>query len=265
VSEPNDATVLGCDLHIRKDAEGVISLSGELAELLVQARSGYAWPKRCSPSTSQQSIIDLERDTHQRIESLDDEKAHWIIQQVSLWGGNRGRAQPALDHASSAEKKEFAGLIQALLSPGSFEKALSGLSAKPGVDLVIATKVYRFCWPEGGAAVDRHSSYFFNSLDFMHADGKRTKCCHFRRQRSGQQTRTGPASRLAIYDPSGRGRDANLREYAHCYLPLLSAVAASLNDLAVTFTCAATGAKKGWRPADVEMAAYQWWSRNGPP
>ena len=77
------------------------------------------------------------------------------------------------------------------------------------------------------------------------------------------ELRPGPTSRLAIYDPSGRGRDANLREYAHCYLPLLSAVAASLNGLGVTFTCAATGAKKGWRPADIEMAAYQWWSRNG--
>lgn len=251
MSEPNDATVLGGDLHIRKDAEGAISLSGELAELLVHARSGYAW--RALPSTSQQRIIDLERHTHQRIESLDDEKAHWIIQQVSLWGGNRGRAQRALDQASPAEKSEFAGLIQALLSPQSFEKALSGLSAKTGLCLVIATKIYRFCWPQGGAAVDKHSSYFFNSLDFVDADGKRTKCCHFRRQWSGQQTRTGPTSRLDIYNPSGH--DANLRVYAHCYLPLLSAVAASLNGLGLTFTCAATGAKKGWRPADVEMAA----------
>ena len=261
MAAPTDTTVLG-DLHIRKDAEGVISLSGELAELLVQARSGYAW--RASSSTSQQRIIDLERDTHERIESLNDEKAHWIIQQVSRWGGNRGSASPKIDHASPAEKREFAGLIQALLSPRSFEKALSGLSAKPGLDLVIATKVYRFCWPEGGAAVDRHSSYFFNSLDLMDADGKRTKCCQFRRQWDGKRTRAGPTSRLAIYDPGGRGRDANLREYAHCYLPLLSAVAASLNGLGLTFTCAATGAKKGWRSADIEMAAYQWWSRNGP-
>jgi hypothetical protein len=168
---------------------------------------------------------------------------------VSRWGGNRGSASPKIDHASPAEKREFAGLIQALLSPRSFEKALSGLSAKPGLDLVIATKVYRFCWPEGGAAVDRHSSYFFNSLDLMDADGKRTKCCQFRRQWDGKRTRAGPTSRLAIYDPGGRGRDANLREYAHCYLPLLSAVAASLNGLGMTFTCAATGAKKGWRSA----------------
>jgi hypothetical protein len=265
VGEPNDATVLGSNLHIRKDAEGAISLSGELADLLVHARSDYSWPKQCSPRRSQQRIIDLETDTHQRIESLDDDKAHWIIQQVSLWGGNRARAQSDLDHVPPAQKKEFAGLVQALLSPQSFEKALSGLSAKPGLHLVMATKVYRFCWPQGGAAVDRHCSYFFNSLDSMDADGKRTKCCHFRRQWDGKRTRAGPSSRLAIYDASGRGHGANLREYAHCYLPLLSAVAASLNGLGLTFTCAATGAKKGWRPADVEMAAYQWWSRNGPP
>jgi hypothetical protein len=150
VPEPNDATVLGCDLHIRKDAEGTISLSGGLAELLVHARSDYAW--RGSPSASQQCIIDLERRTHQRLESLDDEKAHWIIQQVSLCGGNWVSKHRALDQASPAQKKKFAGLIQELLSTRAFEKALNGLSAKPSLHLVMATKIYRFCWPEGGAA-----------------------------------------------------------------------------------------------------------------
>jgi hypothetical protein len=31
--------------------------------------------------------------TGQRIQNLDYEKAHWILQQVSLWGGNNARAQ----------------------------------------------------------------------------------------------------------------------------------------------------------------------------
>jgi hypothetical protein len=123
----------------------------------------------------------------------------------------------------------------------------------------MATKIYRFCRPLEGAAVDRHCSYFFNSLDLIDVDGERAKCVIFKREWATGRHRT---SRLANF--TSRGLDANLREYVRRYLPLLVAIANCLNARSLTFTCAATGREKYWRPADVEMAAYQWWSRNGP-
>jgi len=54
-------------------------------------------------------------------------------------------------------------MIGWLLTSGSTEHALRELTKQPGLGLVMASKIYRFCSPHIGAAVDRHSSYFFNS------------------------------------------------------------------------------------------------------
>jgi hypothetical protein len=59
-------------------------------------------------------------------------------------------------------------------------------------------------------------------------------------------------------------REWNLDQYLDCYLPLLAAIAGSLNSTLGGFPCAVSANRKAWRPADVEMAAYEWWSRNGP-
>ena len=45
------------------------------------------------------------------------------------------------------------------------------------------------------------------------------------------------------------------------YLPLLRAMADSLNAAKRIYICAVTGEPRKWWPADVEMAAYQYWSQ----
>jgi len=141
----------------------------------------------------------------------------------------------------------------------SYLNAVDSLADLPGIGLVIATKIFRFCCPAVGAAVDRHASYFFNSLDVVSSGQDRRKALAFRREWA---TGAKSTSRLATYTPSGYlwNRD----QYAGRYLPFLSSIASSLNDLKVPFMCAATGKQMAWRPTDIEMAAYYWWARNGP-
>lgn len=108
--------------------------------------------------------------------------------------------------------------------------------------------------PLVGAAVDRHSSYFFNSLPVI-GHGFST---NFRREwANGRHT----TSRLAIYQ-AARYR-GNRTEYFAAYVPLLMCIARQLNVGGHQFVCAATGAIKQWTPADVEMAAYYWWAGHG--
>jgi hypothetical protein len=131
---------------------------------------------------------------------------------------------------------------------------LDSLSGLPGISLVIASKIYRFCYPRVGAAIDRHASYFFNSLPIV-GQGPST---HFTREWANGAHR---GSRLAIY--SAAGFAANSSEYVQTYLPTLAGLATALNMAGHQYQCAATGLMKTWTPADVEMASYYWWALNG--
>jgi hypothetical protein len=238
-------------------SDGSIRLSKRLAELLVEARETYAWPAKETAAASQQRIIDLESETCLRIQNLDPEKAHWIVQQVSMWGGNNARAQRVIEAAMLSQREQFAISIKSLSIPDNTKGVLQSLSQQPGLRLVMATKLYRFCSPECGAALDRHCSYFFNSLRVRDADGILRGCTLFKREWADGKNRT---SRLAVY--TDHGHRTNLDEYVDSYLPLLRSIADQLNSQKISYLCAASSSRRRWRPADVDMAAYQWWSRN---
>ena len=206
-------------------------ISDKLAGLLNDEREHYKW-NATTAAVSQRNIIELETEIARRIEHLDAGEAGWIVREVSRWGGNNQKALHTLASASSEQNYTFARLIKQLLSPTSATDALRALTKQPGLSLVMASKIYRFCCPDVGAAVDRHSSYFFNSLPLQAEGGLVSACTRFRRAWANGQHRT---SRLAT-------------------------VAQLLNSRS-GFLCAATKAKKRWRPADVEMASYSWWSR----
>ena len=165
----------------------------------------------------------------------------------------------AIQNATPTTRERMHLAISLLDSPEGLEVGLKALSNLPGISLVIASKIYRFCYPEAGAAIDRHASYFFNSLDVVDSSGERTKATHFRREWvNGPDTTT----RLATF--TNAGFTHNLNEFTKHYLGLVSNIAGALNDIRATFTCSATGRPKNWRPTDVEMAAYYWWAQHGP-
>ena len=256
---PNDASVFNSGVRILASDGGKPRLSDGLAELFLHAREGYAWPKKQTAQESQQRVADLELRVGSLAGSLNSQNAQLILEEVSEWGGNNATAQRAISYASPAQCREFAGLIAEFRHPGQLRSALQGLADQPGIDLVMATKVFRFCVPNVGAAVDRHCSYFFNSLLDWRAPAVPTGCTQFRRQWADGKHR---ATRLATFTQSGR--EWNLDHYLKTYVPLLAEIADSLNGTVGGFNCAAIDARRAWRPADVEMAAYQWWSRNGP-
>ncbi len=230
-------------------------ISDKLAGLLTDEREQYRW-NATTAAVSQGNIIELETEVARRIEHLDAGNAGWIVREVSRWGGNNQKALHTLASASSEQNCTFARLIKQLLTPVSATDALRGLTKQPGLSLVMASKVYRFCCPDVGAAVDRHSSYFFNSLPLQAEGGPVSNCTRFKREWANGRHR---ASRLAIYADSNC--EANLGEYSGVYLPALATIAALLNSQSGGFLCAATKAPKRWRPADVEMASYSWWAR----
>jgi hypothetical protein len=80
------------------------------------------------------------------------------VQRVSEWVGNRTKAKDVISNTSDTQKQQLAGFIRELLMPSSIKSGLRGLTGQPGIDLVMATKIYRFCTPSTGAAVDRHCS-----------------------------------------------------------------------------------------------------------
>jgi len=256
---PNDASVFGSELHILASEGGTLRLSDRLVELFVQSRERYAWPKKQTAEDSQKKIVDLEKQVHILTANLDGENAQLIVQEVSEWGGNNAKAKHAISCASHAQKQEFARLFSELLTPSATKSALQGLTVQPGVDLVMATKIYWFCVPRVGAAIDRHCSYFFNSLWDRRVLGAPRACAQFRREWANGKHR---ATRSATF--SKAGPEWNLHQYLDTYLPLLAAIADSLNSMVGGFRCTASQNTKAWRPADVEMAAYHWWSRNGP-
>lgn len=255
MAPPLDAPAFDSHTYLCISLAEMLCSSEALADLLVDARENYTW--RETTAASQQKIIDLETETERRIRRLDAENAHWIVQKVSSWGGNYARAQSVIAAAPPAQKSRLASLIGKLLDPESARSALNELTKQPGVGLVMATKIYRFCCPGRGAAVDRHSSYFFNSLQVRGEGGESRPCTRFKREWASGKHRT---SRLAIY--SEATCSMNLNEYLATYLPLLGRIAGLLNVKRRGFVCAASRVTKLWRPADVEMAAYYWRSQN---
>lgn len=185
-------------------------------------------------------------------------EAHAIVEEVSRWARNNAVSRTAIANATTDTKKQMQKAITLLGSPDGPGPGLDALSCLPGVHLVIATKIYRFCLPHIGAAVDRHVSYFFNSLDVVSSSQPTTKATHFLREWSNGRR---ASTRLGSYSPARYTH--NRREVTDCYLPLISQIAGELNAPFAPYTCAATGLSQAWRPADVEMAAYYWWACNG--
>ena len=257
MAPPNDSS-LPTGVQMNRLQSGSLVVSEPLAELLVNARTKYEWPKGAGTARSQNTILELEARVARLIKSLDLEGAHSIVAGVSLWGGNKKRAQADIDSASPQIRAGMMTAIGHMMGHSTLKNGLDDLSALPGLRLVMATKVYRFCCPATGAAVDRHASYFFNSLDVADTDGIRLKSTKFKREWPDGTHKT---SRLAAYIPSHHA--TNRAEFVDTYLPLLGKIADSLNALGATFKCGATGIEKSWHPADVEMAAYYWWAHHG--
>lgn len=255
--EPNDSSLpQGVALHRLTD--DAINLSNELVALLVGARNEYEWPSGKGRVESQKTIIELEEDVSALINEANIESAHIVFQRVSEWAGNNAKAHIAIVEASADTKMKMQNCLRLLSNPASQNLGMDRLAEIPGVNLVIASKIFRFCCPQTAAAVDRHASYFFNSLDFFSHEMLPGKATHFRREWSDGKHAT---SRLATFTPGYF--KVNRNEYFDVYLPLLHNIAAKLNSLQEFYECAVTGQLKNWRPTDVEMAAYYWWARNG--
>lgn len=255
MAPPVDAPVFRPAIYLVRLPHERWGVSDKLSGMLTDEREHYTWKARTA-AASQRNIIELETEVARRMEHLDVYNARWIVLEVSRWGGNNQKALHTLALASSEQNCTFARLIRLLLKPASATDALGELTKQPGLSLVMASKIYRFCCPDVGAAVDRHSSYFFNSLPLQVEGGPVSSCTHFRRQWANGQHR---ASRLATFTDSHC--EANLSEYCTVYLPALATIAELLNSQRGGFLCATTNARRTWRPADVEMAAYSWWSR----
>lgn len=257
---PNDSPIVfPVDCFIAVNADGTFTISPALAALIVAAREGYDWPAGTSPALSQAKVLDLEAVVTGLMTPLTPAKALDIVRKVSSWGSNNKKAQEDIEAATPFHQAKMAEAIVAIGALATLKKGLNALSALPGLRLVMATKVYRFCYPLLGAgAIDRHASYFFNSVPAVSAAGIPLSLTDFRREWStGKHTK----SRLAIFQPNGYNH--NLTVFVDKYLIVLEKIATALNVSGVTYTCAATDAVNMWHPADVEMAAYYWWAQNG--
>lgn len=250
---PNDYPSLPPAANLLRNGHG-LTLSNALMDLLVDARETYDWPAGTGARVSQQNIIDLEVLVAGQLVGLNPARAHQIVIAVSEWAGNNAKSHNRILAASFAEQQVMERAIHGLITLGRERGGLDDLCNLPGISLVIASKIYRFCSPQIGAAVDRHASYFFNSLPVV-GWGNST---NFGREWSSSR-RT--SSRLRIYSKAGFVR--NLDEYFQVYLPLLSGIADALNLAGRNYRCAASGSFRDWAPADVEMAAYYWWACHG--
>ena len=254
---PNDYA-LPARVEAHRLPNDCLSLSDTLVNLLVDARSAYDWPAGTGARKSQQTIRDLEAGVAQWMQALSDENANNIVTKVSEWAGNNARSHNAIVQATPDVRVKMLNSLKLFNDSDSLGNAIDALSNLPGISLVITSKTSRFCCPSVGAAVDRHTSYFFNSLEFISPEGLRDRATNFRREWSnGQHT----ASRLASHNLSSYTR--NRHEFVTIYLPLLRSIANALNAIPAPYYCAATGEQKNWRPTDVEMAAYYWGACNG--
>lgn len=252
--QPHDAKCLppGSDLTLQ--TKGTYVPSKPLIDLLVKARSDYDWPAGTGAAASQQTIVNLKVSIACRLIDPNAKAANGIVVDVSNWAGNNVSSHAQLVNATPAQKAAMLAAISYLMTPFREVDGINELCALPGISLVIASKIFRFCSPKVGAAVDRHASYFFNSLP-INGHGAVT---NFTREWStGHHT----SSRLAIY--SRCGYTHNLKQYFESYLPILTCIANALNTYPAQYRCASTNKMKNWTPADVEMAAYYWWACNG--
>jgi hypothetical protein len=244
---------------IEETGIGRITLSTKLVDILLNSRQNYDWPSGTGTRRSQEIIILLENTIKEILISLTAEQACQIISRASAWGGNNKSAQLQIENAPAFIQRDMKKCILELLCGCQIKNALYNLSQLPGIGLVMASKVYRFCCPNVGVAVDRHSSFFFNSLPLLMLSGQQKYATNFKREwATGKHT----TSRLAIYQNSNLLY--NLNEYLNSYLPLLNRIASYLNNNGVTYLCPVSNENKTWRATDVEMAAYYWWSQNGP-
>lgn len=257
MGKPNDTDDLpeSVELYL---VDGRLQPSRALIDLLVRARSAYDWPAGAGASQSQQSILNLEAAVAGLVNNLNPNAAHTIVEKVSYWAGNNAVSHSAIVNATQDTMTQMQSAITLLVALGGPGRGLDALSVLPGVSLVIASKIYRFCIPSAGAAVDRHASYFFNSLDIVAPNKQGAKATHFLREWANGRHAT---SRLAIYNRTRYMQ--NRQEFTEHYLPVLAQIADELNALPAHYMCAATGRPQTWRPADVEMAAYYWWACHG--
>ena len=253
MAPPNDAPSLPAGIVLTRATNNQCSPAQPLINLLLQARNEYDWPSGTGAAQSQQTILNLEASVRAHLANLTPANAHAIVVAVSLWAGNNANSHAQIVGALPALKVQMQTAVSCLVN-GQECAGIDALCALPGISLVIASKIFRFCSPVQGAAVDRHASYFFNSLQVV-GGGAAT---HFVREwANGRHT----TSRLAIYNQPNYTR--NKSEYLSAYLPTLSCIAQAMNANAVTYTCAARNIQVNWTPADVEMAAYYWWATNG--
>lgn len=225
-----------------------------LIQLLVNARSAYDWPAGNGAQSSQQTIRNLEGAVAHRLAGLNVAAAHGIVIDVSSWAGNNTNSHVQLVGATHAQQAAMKAAITDLITPGREGSGIDALCGLPGINLVIASKIFRFCAPHIGAAVDRHASYFFNSLPVA---GRGMSTNFVREWSNGRHA----SSRLAIYTSQNYRR--NRAQYLEIYLPLLANIANAMNALQSKYICAATNQARDWTPADIEMAAYYWWACNG--
>lgn len=255
MSEPNDS-ILPAGVELR-DENGEVTLSSGLSDLLVAARSEYDWPAGTGAKESQQKVIDLENRVAGCRAELTAESAYLVFCEVSKWAGNNAPSHAKIVNAQEETKQRMHHSLSLLCTPNQSE-GIDALSGIPGINLVIASKIFRFTCPDIAASIDRHASYLFNSLNVTSTIQAPRKATRFIRQWT---TGRHSYSRLATFT-QGYFRQ-NRQHFFEVYLPLLSAIAASLNSSALQYRCAATGENKAWRPTDVEMAAYYWWATNG--
>lgn len=252
--EPNDSTSLPEGASLTTAANRQYELSDRLVQILLQSRNEYDWPAGTGADRSQQNILDLECLVREQMMSLSPAAAHAIVIAVSEWAGNNAIAHANIIGAPPEQQAQMQAAISNLITNGEECYGIDALCKLSGISLVIASKIFRFCAPTHGAAIDRHASYFFNSLHFV--DGG--TATHFAREWSNGRHTT---SRLAIYNTANYAR--NKAEYFSVYLPTLACIADAMNAIPALYTCAARNVRQHWRPADVEMAAYYWWATNG--
>lgn len=234
---------------------GAFAVSHPLVALLVAQRKAYDWPQGTGAVLSQATIIALENAIAGFMGAFTPFTAHSIALLVSHWLGNNVPAHQNIERYTPANKAALQSSISQLGAPSTLGAGLTGLSALPGIAIITATKIYRFCFPGVGGSLDRHASYFFNSLPLIGPPGTRPFATAFQREWSiGAHT----TSRLAVY--TAADQVLNLSRYINQYVPVLTGIAAALNAAGITYTCAATGLAKPWRPTDVEMAAYSYWA-----
>ena len=238
VSEPQHASCFPPDCYLIVREHGAIEVSPCLSSLLKSAREGYEWIPKGDRVGSQKAIQDLEANVVGYLEDLTSCRTKEMVISICEWGGNRADAINKIKTADKPEQSKMKSAIRELLDARSQSDVCRGLDNLyhiPGIGLVMASKIYRFLRPLQGAALDRHSSYFFNSLDQKEQDGSIMQATDLKREWSAGKH---DKSRLAIYYPNGLKH--NLKEYVYVYLPMLKKIAETLNESGERFECAAT-------------------------